>query len=925
MIIRSEKIKRIVLATVVGSIIITTLGSTANALTVDNVNLESSITEGSYINAEDESIIENLRNKWKEDLIGGELINLDNETIGKKISGYVKTTKNLLSTLSLELENNWLWDNLKDYKETPAQITTMYKNIVSMAMAYNLPNDTYYKNEDLRDKIIYALEWVNKNAYNDTQEEYGNWWEWMIGTPASLNNAVILMYDDLTPEQIERYMSAIQKFLPSIDPESNKNHTGANLADVCLNKLLQGINLKDSEKIQEASVDISSVFEYVNNGDGFYSDGSFLQHGIVAYTGSYGNVLIDKVSNLMYILEGTPWSMKSENKGNIYKWIFESFDPIIYKGYVMDMVRGRSISRHNGDGYIQSSGIIEGMIKISMISEGDMAKKIQSLVKQWAEEASDVIDFGTKFKSINVINKFYEIMNDSTIVSAVQGSEHNALNMMDKTIHEREDYALAIARSSSRISKYEFMNKENLKPWFQGDGMTYLHNGDLTQFSDNFWATIDPYRMPGTTIDKRERAKKEILPGIEPSSPLQDEVYYELGNSNWSGGTKLGSYGVAGMQIDNKYDSLKANKSWFMFDDETVALGSGITNIENFKNETIIENRKIRKDGSNKFIVDGLTVVDNLGDISKVDDAKWAYLEGNGEGSDIGYYFPTGANIDLLREYREGNWFNINESKVEADKVVTNNYLTMYIDHGSNIENEKYSYVLLPGKSSEEVERYSEDPSIEILRNDEMAHGVKHKGLKMEGANFWTDEENTSGFITSDSKASVMIKENEDNTLTIVVSDPTFEQDDISIEIEKLASRVISSDNEISDITLEEGKIVFDVDTLNSNGKTFELVVELDESSVIQRPDQESKPKKVKGKSTKDTVKLTWEEPKNSEDLIGYIIYKDGKELIIIESENEEYIVENLNSNTNYGFEIVAKYSNNEISKPVSINIRTKK
>ncbi|PTR78685.1 silent information regulator protein Sir2, partial [Bacillus anthracis] len=179
---------------------------------------------------------------------------------------------------------------------------------------------------------------------------------------------------------------------------------------------------------------ISGVFDYVTSGDGFYPDGSYVQHGIVAYTGSYGNVLIDKISNVMFLLEGTPWKIEAESKNNIYNWIFESFDPIIYKGYVMDMVRGRSISRYNGNGYIQAAGIIEGMIKISMISDEDMANKIQALVKQWAIEADDVIDFGEKFKSINVIDKYYEMMNDEVITQSLQGAAHYSLNMMDKTV-----------------------------------------------------------------------------------------------------------------------------------------------------------------------------------------------------------------------------------------------------------------------------------------------------------------------------------------------------------------------------------------------------------------------------------------------------------------------------------------------------------
>ena len=33
----------------------------------------------------------------------------------------------------------------------------------------------------------------------------------------------------------------------------------------------------------------------------------------------------------------------------------------------------------------------------------------------------------------------------------------------------------ALARSSDRISKYEYMSGENLMPWFQGDGAHYLY------------------------------------------------------------------------------------------------------------------------------------------------------------------------------------------------------------------------------------------------------------------------------------------------------------------------------------------------------------------------------------------------------------------------------------------------------------------
>ena len=51
----------------------------------------------------------------------------------------------------------------------------------------------------------------------------------------------------LNDSQIQNYMKAIDKFLPHVMPGS-KYHTGANLADVSINKLLQGVNAKDASK-----------------------------------------------------------------------------------------------------------------------------------------------------------------------------------------------------------------------------------------------------------------------------------------------------------------------------------------------------------------------------------------------------------------------------------------------------------------------------------------------------------------------------------------------------------------------------------------------------------------------------------------------------------------------------------------------------
>lgn len=85
------------------------------------------------------------------------------------------------------------------------------------------------------------------------------------------------------------------------------------------------------------------------------------------------------------------------------------------------------------------------------------------------------------------------------------------------------------------------------------------------------------------------------------------------------------------------------------------------------------------------------------------------------------------------------------------------------------------------------------------------------------------------------------------------------------------------------------------------------------------------KAKNLKATADKTTASLTWDAPKTTEGLVEYIIYKDGKILETIAADKTNYTAKDLRANTNYGFKVVAKYSNGEVSKPVSVNIRTKK
>ena len=72
---------------------------------------------------------------------------------------------------------------------------------------------------------------------------------------------------------------------------------------------------------------------------------------------------------------------------------------------------------------------------------------------------------------------------------------------MDKVAYynKEREFAFGISMYSNKIQNYEFMNKENAKGWYTSDGASYLYNDDLSHYSDDYWATVDPYKLAGIT------------------------------------------------------------------------------------------------------------------------------------------------------------------------------------------------------------------------------------------------------------------------------------------------------------------------------------------------------------------------------------------------------------------------------------------
>src|SRR5581483_3991878 len=125
-----------------------------------------------------------------------------------------------------------------------------------------------------------------------------------------------------------------------------------------------------------------------------------------------------------------------------------------------------------------------------------------------------------------------------------------AFNAMDRTVHRRPGHAFTLSRSSSRISRYEYMSGENLVPWFQGDGAHYLYLSGQDQthaYGVDYFTTVSPYRLAGVTAPVEECETVPELYGTQwydnaaagftSSSESQNTyVYFPCGTNAYSGG-----------------------------------------------------------------------------------------------------------------------------------------------------------------------------------------------------------------------------------------------------------------------------------------------------------------------------------------------------------------------------------------------------
>ncbi|KAK6533280.1 hypothetical protein TWF694_002232 [Orbilia ellipsospora] len=757
-----------------------------------------------------------LRQRWKATITGNDM-RVASDDVYYALSKLSGTAEQYLHTMRPSRLH--IWDDLSPI-HLSVNFRKSYQRLRTISQSYSIPGSVHYHDLNVQETVIQSLDFISSEIYNASvvQAKGENWWNFRIGAPLALVDIAILLYEDLTPRRRHEIGATIVKNIGSISQRSLK---GANRADICLALIGAGIITNEEAEVNRGRWGLSdrdfdgenSIFRLVRTGEGLYEGGSYLSHEIFPYSGGYGVQHYYSLAKAVNILSKSPYHINATELRVTFAAVNSTFVPVMWRGMMMAHIRGRDIARKSEPDAYWGNLFVQSLLYFADTDVVPWRFKVyfKSLARGIWEAAPLPDLFG-----LNITQAFgMQTVLEERVPAALPPIGTFATPMSDRLMHHRSDWAAALAMSSSRIGRYEALNNENLKPWYQGDGFLYVYTDkDPLHFSNDYWPTMDPYHSPGVTN------------GQNPQEPPK---YKFTAYEDWAGGQDWrGDLGLAGLNALSTDKGSSAKKSWFFLLNSIIAVGIGCAGISGTEVHTTFESRNLPLAGSN-FSINGEYQIMTPGWIKPWqvtrENASWAYLDSFG-----GYVFLDDEPITFKHEKRKARWTDINQypDYLRYNSEITREYLTIYRNHGIDPTNGTYAYALLPSASEEDTSKFAISPPINITHNTMKLQAIQFNNTHM--ANFWSG--GTIGHLTAVTPCSITwgFTGVEDKYLTISISDPTqkgtrlvifLDDPDIGGVAEKDDSIVLRWGR-----AGQTGSVTITVNVENTHGKTHRVSFE---------------------------------------------------------------------------------------------------
>ncbi len=607
---------------------------------------------------------------------------------------YIENTSSSITYLStMNADGSWSDINYDDTSRTGWEPIIHLNRLAKFCSAYNNEANDFYHSDFLLNKIELGLNyWYSRNSVSL------NWWYNEIGTQLQLEPILILMSSYLNSSLIIKGC----EYFEHNSSSSYINATGENLVWYSSQLVHKGVLLNDIDYINTGISKLASTLKitsYDKEG-GICPDFSFHQHYFL-YNNGYGLGFIEDMAFWAYMTRNLSFNFNSENIYVLSNLILEGTQWMTYYGDLDYVTVGREIVRKN---------------KLNSISAIVNSLQYMSNV--------DTLKRGQFLAYLNNLNGG---------VNAKIGSKY--FWSSDYYSHRRKDYAVSLNMSSVRTVGTESGNGENANGYFLASGSMFIESTEGSYY--NIPPVWNWNMLPGVTCAQH----------VNPPS-IQYPFY---GSTDFVGGVTDSLYGVASM--DYNIDNTLGKKSWFFFENEIVAVCSGINSSNTEKiittlNQQLVNGETYYFDSENHTISDGEMVLKNI---------KWLFHD------KIAYVLPEQTDIHVSLKSQSGSWSDINE--VYTYSSISENVFTAWIDHGIQPKSSSYYYIIVPGIERDEVNDFINKSPIELLSNTSSIQAVRNDSLRITGITFYSADylNLNDSFISSivvDSPCILLLDEN---------------------------------------------------------------------------------------------------------------------------------------------------------------------
>ena len=596
----------------------------------------------------------------------------------------------------------------------------------AITVAYHKEGNALYHDEEVINKLNKAIVYWGKMNPSSS-----NWWENQIGVQLRFSRIALFMESIVSKDAMDIMLNKLLEKTPV------KYGTGQNNLWFDQNYVYYAIITENGTKHTNSTgfkkLDLKElVDDYLsyclvvqtddNTAEAVHVDNSFYMHGRQFYSNGYGMSMSRDMSFWIYMLRETSYAFEQDVIDLMADYMIDGTSWTI-RGDIMELYLGYRPYDYDV-GYDNYAAEYIDPLKRMIESDPDRADEYQAILD-------------------NIQGK-----------NTVNGKNGNYYMWRSGyASHMRDGYGVNIKMDSNQIIGGEWRGSWSgydkdggqLIYWTSSAASTITVDGD--EYT-NVYPTYDWAHCPGTTTAAR------IVQDYANAGRFTNGTEHTIGVSN-------GKYGNTAYDMNKKGTQVK--KGYFFFDDEFVALGSGINSTEGVNIHTTLNQCE-----AEDVNVGGQSVAE--GTKEQIYNTNWLY---NGK---VGYVFLENTDVVVSNSVQTNNpslWD-------EAKKNETPATFTAYLDHGLKPSNDSYAYIVVPNTTAGAVSQYAGNTPVTVIANNEKVQAVRHDGLKQTQINFYQagSLEYKDGYIiTVNQPCSIIIDESEDTRkISVAVNDTAANQ-----------------------------------------------------------------------------------------------------------------------------------------------------